>query len=118
MRVCVYFLQNSHGRERGSLVVLASARQGVWIESFPGTFLLEDGVASQRTYAGMFEKFSLPVETNTDSGSCYIQRYVLSSLLDMIVIQTTLINFIILCKLVSFKHLIKTYTDMNLRFGI
>uniref|UniRef100_A0A8B9WEZ0 Cell division cycle 73 n=1 Tax=Bos mutus grunniens TaxID=30521 RepID=A0A8B9WEZ0_BOSMU len=43
---------NSHGRERGSLVVLASARQGVWIESFPGTFLLEDGVASQRTSAG------------------------------------------------------------------
>lgn len=78
--------------------------------SFPGTFLLEDGVASQRTSAGMLEKFSLPVETKTDSGSCYIQIYVFSSLLGMTVMQTTLINFFILCKLVSFKHLIKTQT--------
>lgn len=66
----------------------------------------------------MLEKFSLPVEMNTDSGSCYIQIHVFSSLLGMTVMQTTLINFITLCKLVYFKHLIKTYTDMNLRFGI
>lgn len=52
---CVCFLQDSGCNKRGSLVILASARQGVLIESFPRTFLFEGGVAPQRKSASMLE---------------------------------------------------------------